>query len=135
MEILTEFEVKTVKEIISFTQDRLKDLHGSKIYGCDLHNEIFNTDYYIIGTWQAEQWLIKHTGVFNGIGIIQEYEKEQFGEVNTDLSNPEHIVNMLVYIIGEGILQQSPRLTAKWDKHLTDRDLDIISNQIGKICS
>ena len=68
----------------------------------DLHHEIFNTDYYIIGTYKAKQWCGDE--VFNIIDFIKEYENWHFGEVNTDFSSPEAVVNMYVYIIGEDIV-------------------------------
>jgi len=68
----------------------------------DLHHNAFNTDYYIIGTYKATQWL--EDQAFNVIGFIKEYEEFNFGEVLTDLSEPEKIVNMYVYIIGEEIV-------------------------------
>jgi hypothetical protein len=68
----------------------------------DLHYHAFNTDYYIIGTYKATQWL--EDQAFNVIGFIKEYEEFNFGEVFTDLSEPEKIVNMYVYIIGEEIV-------------------------------
>tara|TARA_R110002124_G_scaffold279385_1_gene451894 strand:- start:315 stop:641 length:327 start_codon:yes stop_codon:yes gene_type:complete len=68
----------------------------------DLHYHAFNTDYYIIGTYRATQWL--EDQAFNVIGFIKEYEEFNFGEVLTDLSEPEKIVNMYVYIIGEEIV-------------------------------
>ena len=68
----------------------------------DLHHEIFNTDYYIIGRYEATKWLGDQ--VFNVINIIKEYENDNFGEVNTDFSEVEKVVNMYVYIIGEEIV-------------------------------
>ena len=68
----------------------------------DLHHEIFNTDYYIIGTYKAKQWL--EDQVFDVINIIKKYENFNFGSVNTDLSDPEKVVNMYVYIVGEQIV-------------------------------
>ena len=68
----------------------------------DLHHEIFNTDYYIIGTYKAKQWLKDE--VFNVIDIIKKYENFNFGSVSTDLSDPEKVVNMYVYIVGEQIV-------------------------------
>jgi 5-methylthioribose kinase len=68
----------------------------------DLHHNVFNTDYYIIGTYQAKQWL--GDMAFNVIEFIKEYEQFQFGEVFTDLSDPEKVVNMYAYIIGEEIV-------------------------------
>ena len=70
----------------------------------ELHHHVFNTDYYIIGTYQASQWLGDET--FNIINFIKEYENDNFGEVYTDFSNPENIVNMYVYIIGESIVSE-----------------------------
>jgi hypothetical protein len=68
----------------------------------DLHHEIFNTDYYIIGRYEATKWLGDQ--VFNIINIIKEYENDNFGSVNTDFSEVEKVVNMYVYIIGEEIV-------------------------------
>ena len=68
----------------------------------DLHHYVFNTDYYIIGTYKAKQWCGDE--VFNIIDFIKEYENWHFGEVNTDFSSPEAVVNMYVYIIGEDIV-------------------------------
>ena len=68
----------------------------------DLHHHAFNTDYYIIGTYQAKEWL--GDMVFDVIEHIREYEELHFGEVSTDFSDPERIVNMYTYIIGEEIV-------------------------------
>jgi hypothetical protein len=72
-------------------------------YYCDLHNEVFNTDYYIIGTYEAKKKLEEY-GVFEAIEKVQEYEKHMFGELYTDISDPEKVCNMLYYIIGEEVL-------------------------------
>ena len=70
----------------------------------DLHHECFNTDYYIIGTYRAKKWLgDKASEVIN---IIKEYEQDNFGEVSTDLSNPEKVVNMYAYIVGEQVVNE-----------------------------
>ncbi len=76
---------------------------GYSGYYCDLHNEVFNTDYYIIGTYQAKKALEEY-GVFEAIEKVQTYEKNNFGIVITDLSDPEKLVNALYYIIGEEVL-------------------------------
>ena len=73
----------------------------------DLHHNLFNTDYYIIGYYHAEKWLEGKT--FECIEVIKEYEEMNFGEVTTDLSNSEQVVNMYAYIVGEHILQDVVR--------------------------
>jgi len=101
-------------EIKKYLNDRVKELkeydkdgYETLIRDGDLHNEIFNTDYYIIGTYEAKQWLADQA--FDIIGIIKEYEEDNFGEVTTELDNPEKVVNMYVYILGEDIMASDPR--------------------------
>ena len=62
----------------------------------DLHHYAFNEDYYIIGRYQAKEWLSDE--VFNVINIIKEEEYD------VDFSEPESVVNMYVYIVGEYIV-------------------------------
>ena len=80
-------------------------------YYCDLHNEVFNTGWYRNLEPTTEQDKIKAatllgTDVYEAIGRIYEYEKDNFGEALTDLSNPARILNMLYYIIGEEVLYE-----------------------------
>ena len=92
-------------EIKAHFDDYISDLTDKEIIENidDLHHDVFNTDYYIIGTYEAKQWLGNQ--VFNIIEIIKEYEQFNFGEIHTDFSEPEKIVNMYVYIVGEEIVQ------------------------------
>ena len=97
------------QEIIDFAKERIQEIYDydqdkvtlDNVY--DLHHEIFNTDYYIIGRYQAKEWM--GADAFDCIYDIQEYENNNFGRVTTDLSEPESVVNMYVYIIGEEILE------------------------------
>lgn len=83
-------------------------------YYCDLHHEVFNTNYYIIGTWEAKKTLEEY-GVWDAISKVQEYEKDNFGEIYTDLSNPEKLINALYYIIGEEVLFEMMNDSETWD--------------------
>lgn len=76
---------------------------GYSDYYCVLHNEAFNTDYYIIGTWQAKEALNEYD-VFDAIETVREYEVSNFGETYTDVTNPEALINMIYYIIGEEVI-------------------------------
>lgn len=89
-------------------QEAIEDIiealeNGFDGYYCDLHHEVFNTDYYIIGTYEAKEAL-RDYDVFEAIEMVQRYEKEEFGEIYTDLSNPEALINMVYYIIGDNII-------------------------------
>src|SRR5210317_2034869 len=90
------FKYNEIKDYFdTFIADNSEALQESD-FRDDLHYHAFNTDYYIIGTYQATQWLEDQT--FKVINIIKEYEQSNFGEVLTDLSEPEKVVNMYAYI-------------------------------------
>ena len=89
------------QEAIEAIIEALED--GYSGYYCDLHNEVFNTDYYIIGTYEAKEAL-KEYDVFDAIELVQEYEKFHFGEVYTELHKPEKLINMVYYIIGDEVI-------------------------------
>ena len=94
------------EELVEHIKDRVAEIkeYNPDTWREDLHHELFNTDYYIVGTYQAKQWLGDYA--FDAIGEIQEYEQENFGEVTTDLSDPERVVNMYTYIAGEQLIQE-----------------------------
>ena len=102
--------------------------NGYSGYYCDLHNEVFNTDYYIIGTYQAKQCLNEYD-VFEAIEKVTEYEKDNFGEVFTDIANPEKLVNMLYYLIGEEIIAEMNEIEVfeeNWNDYATEENNTII---------
>ena len=93
---------------------------GYSGYYCDLHNEVFNTDYYIIGTYQAKEAL-KEYDVFEALEKVQTYERDNFGEIYTDLSDPEKLVNMLYYIIGEEVLYEMMDSIEAWHNNWNNK--------------
>ncbi len=52
---------------------------------------------------------------------MQTYEKENFGEVYTDLSDPEKLVNMLFYVIGDEVLWEMLDNSETWNKKWNNR--------------
>lgn len=99
LNIMKHEEMK--KEAIADIIETLED--GYNGYYCDLHNEVFNTDYYVIGAYQAKE-ILKEYDVFDAIELVQTYEEEQFGEIYTELSDPEKLLNMVYYIIGDEVI-------------------------------
>ena len=65
-------ELKMREEAREAIIEVLRD--GYTGYYCDLHHEVFNTDYYIIGTYEAKKALEEY-GVFDAIEKVQTYEK------------------------------------------------------------
>jgi hypothetical protein len=100
MENKTEKEIKNY--IVDFLSTNLE--YAEDYYREDLHNKIFNTDYFIIGCFDAEEWLKNYPGIFDAIETIKEYEQNNFGEVSADFSESEHVCNMYTYICGEEVL-------------------------------
>ena len=73
----------------------------------DLHHKIYNEDYFIIGYYQAEQWLIDEgrNFTFEVLGFCLEQEKEMFGEIQTVFDNAETLVNHYAYWLGYEVVQ------------------------------
>jgi len=94
------------KDVASYMISQLEDQVGLDSDVSDLHHYLLNEDYFIIGYYQAEQWL-KKDSIFNAIETIKEYEQSNFGQVSTDFSSSEKVANMLAYILGEEILSES----------------------------
>ena len=121
-------QYETVKKHIT---DRLGDGIGETQHASDLHHHLLNEDYFIIGRYEATQFLDGEA--FNAIEKIKTYEQDNFGEVSTDLSEPEKVVNMFAYIVGEEILRESETLQDTWDRTLEKSDLDAIAKEIGEV--
>ena len=71
------------------------------------HFTMFNEDYYIIGYWNAKEWLKKHNlDGFDAVRICNNYEREHFGEIQTQFDNAEKLVNHLVYWMGQDLCNE-----------------------------
>jgi GDP-D-mannose dehydratase len=117
-------QIESVKQHIL---DTIEDHDGAE--ASDLHHYLLNESYFIIGTYKAKQWLGDET--FDAIQKIKEYEQDNFGECNTEFSDPERVANMLAYILGEEILQTSETLQEKWGEKLDEIDLKEIATEIA----
>lgn len=96
-----------------FTDDEIKETllnnldgyKGIKDYTFDdVFNDLFNSDYYIIGYKEAEDAL-KEYGIFNALEEVRRWDVENFGHWDTDYTDPEKIANMLEYIHASEYMQ------------------------------
>ena len=89
-------------ELTDFAKEQIKD-------GIEAdHLEIFNSDYYIIGYHEANEWLKKHgVNIFEGIDYCRNREIDEYGENSTDYKDSEILVNHIVYWIGMDISLES----------------------------
>lgn len=91
-------EYFTDDEIKETLLDNLDGYEGIEDYTFDdVFNDLFNSDYYIIGYKEAEAALQEY-GVFKALEEVQEFDVENFGEWDTDYADPEKVANMLEYI-------------------------------------
>ena len=123
------------KAILGYAIDQLDSEVGLDAYIEDLHHYMFNQDYFIIGTYKAKKFLDDEA--FNVIELIKEYEQSNFGEVTTDFSSPENLANMLAFIVGYEILNNSKiyQLLCSFNSYdyLTKFHLDLIKKELEGI--
>ncbi len=109
--------------------DKLRDGVGVGSYGCDLHHELCNTDYFIIGSYKAKEWIGEYA--FDVIQLIVDWENDNIGEVTTDVSDPERVANLFAYIVGEEILNESKTLGRCSALELNDADLSNLAAELS----
>ena len=119
-----------IKEIKDYAIEGLENLKGTNPECADVHHEIFNTNYFIIGVAKAKEWINKF-GTFDVIGEIVDYETVHFGEVYTDCADPEKVANMYAYIKGQELLDEIEIYHKLYDKKLDDKDLQQIINELN----
>ena len=124
---LQDFPEPMQQAVLDHALSNLEDLCGLDNDGSDLHHYLFNEDYFIIGHYQAQQFLGDQA--FRAIKYCQEYEEFNFGKVSTEITD-EKIANMFAYIAGEEILQRSKHLQRSWDKALNENSLKIFAMEI-----
>ena len=98
-----------------FTDDEIKEILLDNLDGYkgidsytfdDVFNDLFNSDYYIIGYKEAEEALQEY-GVFKALEEVQEFDVENFGHWDTDYTDPEKVANMLEYIHANEYMQDT----------------------------
>lgn len=116
--------LEAVREVIA---------NGYDGYYCDLHNEVFNMDYYIIGICEAKNALEEYD-VFEAIENIIEYERDNFGEVNTKFTRPEEIANMLWYIVGEEAIGELESVTGdRWNERADEESNTAVLEELDSL--
>lgn len=111
----------------------------------DIQMNTTNVDPWIIGTYKASQALGEFSeedqlytgtnldGVFGAIEYVKNYETEQLGTVNTDLTDPEKVASMVAYINMECVLNDlSVKFDLDFGEELTDQQVDEIKEYINQ---
>ena len=98
-------EYFTDDEIKETLLDNLDGYKGIDSYTFDdVFDDLFASDYYIIGYKEAAAALEKY-GIFNALEEVQRWDIANFGHWDTDYTDPEKIANMLEYIHASEYMQ------------------------------
>lgn len=87
-------------EVLEDIKDYLE--YDTDIYTDDLLLEVFNTDFYITEYSESKKAL-EQFGVYKALEIVEDYERSNYGELYTCLSDPHAVANMLYYIKADEI--------------------------------
>ena len=117
------------RKIRNLIKDEIKDtiMDYEDVYGCDLAYEMYNNDYYIIGTYKAKQFLKEY---FDDMCECLEQYQEEFGEVYKDITNPEKVASLLALFVAQDVLRESKVLDDKWNEALEESDLEQIKEEL-----
>ena len=92
----------------------------------DLHSYLYNEPQHFIYYATAKE-AAAELDVWECVGVVQTYEKDQFGEVYTPLSDACRVANMVVSIMGyellDAIYGDTKYFEDKWDDQLSAKDL------------
>lgn len=114
------------KEIVNYIIDGIIDVNDAQPNSTftteELLHELCNADYFIVGYYPAEQFLIRWGGVFKAIGEVMDSDKEVFGQLATDFSSSEDVANKLAYIEGERFLNECPTFARAHHSGRLDND-------------
>lgn len=93
--------------IIDELENHLRDLVNDDVLTLDnkddWHFHAFNEDFYIIGYYEASEWLKKHDlDAFEAVALVIEEQELHFGEstLNARDVDSEGIANLIVYFSG-----------------------------------
>ena len=135
-----EFNTKTILETIAEYVAEHSDEEDISLL--DIHDYAsFNSDPWIKGKYRASEALkdfneqdqlyktINLDGVFGAIEYVQFYEINNYGEVLTNLLNPEKVASMIAFINGEQIINElSDGLNINLFDELTKQQLKQLSS-------
>jgi len=106
-------------------ESMLADHKGT--YICDLAYEMYNNDYYIIGTYQAKEFLkLYFDDMFE---CLEEYQNE-FGEGYKEVTDAEKLTTLLVLQVAQDVLSELDTVSEFWNDTLEDENIETILSEL-----
>ena len=123
-------ENSLIKNVLATCWNFKEETGGRTAYGCDVHNELFNSGHYTCSIIRTEQDTAE-LGVWDCVKMVFNYEKFHFGVVFTEIE-PFNVANTVNYILGYHLLGKSEHLTQSdaWDRELTAKDRTVIQTEL-----
>ena len=102
-DIMFSSEIK--KEIANEMYVSFKDYESIQdMYLCDIASEYYNNNYYIIGIYQAKEWLKKY---FDDMLEVIEYWEDETGEqYGQMIKDVEKLATLVAYTVADTILYE-----------------------------
>ena len=99
------FSSEIKKEIANEMYTSFKDYESIQdMYLCDIANEYYNNDCYIIGIYQCKEWLKKYfDDMLETIEYWEEETGESYGNMITDV---EKLATLVAYTVADTILYE-----------------------------
>ena len=108
------------EEIKNYILDNIDYFEGSRAE--DLHHNLFNQDYYLIGYYQCSKWLGSADNLLDVLNYVHEWEEFNLGEIQTKTDiNSEKLVNLYVYCVGDEIFNN---IDYSFEGNLTKKDIE-----------
>ena len=113
------------KRIAMNIMDDIESYEGT--YACDLASEMFNNDYYIIGTYEAKQFLKNYIDEL--FETLEKY-KLDFGEQYPHITDAEKLATLVALNKAEEILSDLEIIEDKWDEPIEEEDIEKIKEEL-----
>ena len=121
-----EIEQLIAEEIIN----NIENFEGS--YASDLAYDMNNNDYYIIGTYQAKEFLKEYFD--DMLECLEEYEAEM-GECYKYITNTERVATLLALEVAKEVLSNSKTIDEVWNEELEEEHILQIKEELKKYYS
>ena len=121
----TEYSRDFEEKVIDYLIEKLKEFNydGFTCDSYDLHNEVFNTDYVVIGCYQAKQMIAEN--IDDLFYMLDEYEQE-FGESYKDIQDVERVLNLMYYMCGLQLFNELNLHSNEYNGILEQKDIQKI---------
>ena len=100
----TMFSSEIKKELACEMIDYIENYGIQDMYLCDIAGNLYNNDYYIIGFYQAKEWLKKYfDDMLETIEYWEDETGETYGHMITDV---EKLATLVAYTVADTILYE-----------------------------